>query len=220
MVFFVFFVCLTCRNVINSASPVHPLLNGSCFFLSLFLSLSPHPDCNLTAGEAPQCISPATKVMNCRAQRASAVSGWQTAMWAGVTTGPSAGVRTGGGPCVHHLWSWPSLDLHLYFHTPACWYPCGRFPLSLSPSPVPPLCYWIVFHRYGVTDLTLTLWLAFFFFQLSSHAGAALPITHISLTFDHFCDWQISCSGPPPPTVRHTSSVLHSRFSASVTWII
>lgn len=31
--------------------------------------------CNLTAGEEPRCISPATKVMNCRAQRASAVSG-------------------------------------------------------------------------------------------------------------------------------------------------
>lgn len=35
--------------------------------------------CNLTAGEEPQCISPVTRVMNCRARRASLVSEWQTA---------------------------------------------------------------------------------------------------------------------------------------------
>lgn len=32
------------------------------------------PVCNLTAGEAPQSISHAMRVMNCRAQRASAAS--------------------------------------------------------------------------------------------------------------------------------------------------
>lgn len=37
------------------------------------------PVCNLNAGEEPRCISPATRVMNCRAPRASAASEWQTA---------------------------------------------------------------------------------------------------------------------------------------------
>lgn len=119
-------------------SSLLPHLHSHSFAVTVFagaLCDALSPLCNLTAGEEPRCISPATRVTNCRAPRASAVSEWRTATWVGATTGPFAEVK--------------KKESKNRFQLPWCWRVHG----DISFSCVFP---WFSIHHFAATHLTLT----------------------------------------------------------------
>lgn len=211
-----FFVFLTCRHLISSASPVHPLLNCSsacalwhqCLFFpspslpppsqpSLFVShsnaikLQTRRHCAFllrrrlwTAGLEEHQLSPGDWQLCGLERRPAHLQGWEPAA-AHVCIISEVGPRLTSS----YIFIPQCADSHAVVSH-------RRWASSSVHCQSPALCYWIVFHRSIVTGLTLTLWLPFFYFLLLGRAAVELPITHVSLTFDHFRDRQVSCSGP------------------------
>lgn len=146
------FVCLTCRHLISSASPVHPLLNCSSsagalwhqrvFFFFPFFSLSLFPPPRMQSN----CRRGATVHFSCdegyELQGSKSISCLRvTDSYVGWSDDRPIcrGKDRRRCMCASSLQLVPP-DLQLYFHTPARWQSCGLFLLSsgvqLSPSSV------------------------------------------------------------------------------------
>lgn len=179
------------------------------------------PVWNLTADEEPRSISPAMRVMNCRAQRASAASEWRTATSAGVTIGPYAEVKTPGCPSKH----WGSLNVTSIYISILRNLMVVCLPVSLLSfdayaqsvflfSPAIDSVF-IIFFCCDWPDFDLCP--SFFFFLLFSHAGTVMAISHVFFTSDHL--WQ---AGKAVSLLVHYSLCSCSpqfQFSTSVNWI-
>lgn len=207
-----FFFCLTCRHLISSASPVHPLLNCSffrwsfvtptCFFLLLLSSLSPsrmQSNCRRGATVHFSCDEgyelQGSKSISCLRVTDSYV-GWSDDR--PICRGKDRR-RCMCASSLKLVPAWPPV----IFSYPSALIAMRSFPTVVgrpaqsivSPSFVllnrfsPLRSDWPDIDRLAGILLLPAIW------SCRRRAAHQSRLTH----FDHFCDRQVSCSGPPVP---------------------